>query len=279
MRGRRTAPSGRTAARMTPRPPAASASASAGARLVSARPSLPGARPRAERARSRTGIDGLHTCSSRRRDREIGAGRPTSGRSARDRRRGAATCSRRSGPARAPAHARSGHQRIRDSTPRRRRRVCAGVARPNNAPVVRQRARSRRAARRRGREASVPVGFIPASSAGWRARSSTTCRAEREGEAAYDDGSRLPRGVIGELEYQRLCGGVLACTSDPALSGRSDARGRGHAMRGVAGIPTRASRRDQRATALAGTRMRASICSPAAASPSRSSRPVGTRRW
>jgi dihydroorotase len=95
-----------------------------------------------------------------------------------------------------------------------------------------------------GRDARVPVGFMPAITHGLGGRELTDMAELRSlGAAGFTDDGRpvTDAGVMRRaLQYQRLCGGVLALhEEDPALSGRGAMHeGTVSALLGVAGIPS-----------------------------------------
>jgi dihydroorotase len=94
------------------------------------------------------------------------------------------------------------------------------------------------------REARVPVGFMPAITRGLQGSELTDMAELRKlGAAGFTDDGRpvTDAGVLRRaLQYQRLCGGVLALhEEDPALSGKGAMHeGVVSAMLGVAGIPS-----------------------------------------
>ena len=77
----------------------------------------------------------------------------------------------------------------------------------------------------------MPVGFLASITAGWPARELTEMAelARPARSASPTTAAVVAAGVMRRaLQYQRLCGGVLALhEEDPALSGRRHARGRG----------------------------------------------------
>jgi dihydroorotase len=120
----------------------------------------------------------------------------------------------------------------------------AVVAMPNTdptvdcAPVLRS---LREAARR---EARVPVGFLASVSLGLAGESLTEMAELRDAGALgfTDDGKPVQRAALlrKALQYQRLCGGVLALhEEDPSLSGTGVMHeGEVSARLGLAGIPS-----------------------------------------
>ncbi len=120
----------------------------------------------------------------------------------------------------------------------------AVVAMPNTdptvdcAPVLRS---LREAARR---EARVPVGFLASISVGLEGESLTEMAELRDAGALgfTDDGKPVHRAALlrKALQYQRLCGGVIALhEEDPSLSGAGAMHeGEVSARLGLAGIPS-----------------------------------------
>jgi dihydroorotase len=120
----------------------------------------------------------------------------------------------------------------------------AVVAMPNTDPVVDSAPILRSVRDAAARDARVPVGFLPAITRGLRGELLTEM-AELRAEGALgftDDGRPVERAGIMRraLQYQRLCGGVLALhEEDPSLSGRGAMHeGEVSALLGVAGIPS-----------------------------------------
>jgi dihydroorotase len=121
---------------------------------------------------------------------------------------------------------------------------CAVIAMPNTAPVVDSAPILGALLDAAAREARVPVGFMPAITRGL-AGSELTEMAELRslGAAGFTDDGRpvSDAGVFRRaLQYQRLCGGVLALhEEDPSLSGKGAMHeGVVSALLGVAGIPS-----------------------------------------
>jgi len=120
---------------------------------------------------------------------------------------------------------------------------CALIGMPNTDPVVDSAPILGALFDAAARDARVPVGFMPCITRGQAGRELTEMAELRAmGAAGFtDDG--LPvvdAGVMRRaLQYQRLCGGVLALhEEDPALSGRGAMHeGELSALLGVAGIP------------------------------------------
>jgi dihydroorotase len=121
---------------------------------------------------------------------------------------------------------------------------CAVIAMPNTDPVVDSAPILRSLRDAAARDARVPVGFLPAITRGL-AGAELTEMAELRTEGALgftDDGRPVASaGVLRRaLQYQRLCGGVLALhEEDPSLSGSGAMHeGEVSALLGVAGIPS-----------------------------------------
>ncbi len=121
---------------------------------------------------------------------------------------------------------------------------CAVIAMPNTSPTIDSAPILGALLDAAAREARVPVGFMPAITRGLQG-SELTDMAElrRLGAAGFTDDGRpvTDAGVLlRALQYQRLCGGVLALhEEDPALSGTGAMHeGVISAMLGVAGIPS-----------------------------------------
>jgi dihydroorotase len=121
---------------------------------------------------------------------------------------------------------------------------CAVVAMPNTDPVVDSAPILNALLDAAAREARVPVGFTAAITRGLGGRELTEMAELRAlGAAAFTDDGRpvADAGVFRRaLQYQRLCGGVLALhEEDPALSGAGAMHeGEVSALLGVAGIPS-----------------------------------------
>jgi dihydroorotase len=120
----------------------------------------------------------------------------------------------------------------------------AVIAMPNTDPTVDSAPvlRSLREAARR--EARVPVGFLAAVTTGLAGQALTEMAELRDGGALgfTDDGKPVHRAAMlrRALQYQRLCGGVLALhEEDPSLSGAGVMHeGEVSARLGLAGIPS-----------------------------------------
>ncbi len=127
---------------------------------------------------------------------------------------------------------------------------CAVVAMPNTDPVVDSAPGLRSLRDAAARDARVPVGFLPAVTRGLAGRELTEMDELRAlGALGFtDDGRpvagagmlRSARVMRRALQYQRLCGGVLALhEEDPSLSGAGAMHeGSVSALLGIAGIPS-----------------------------------------
>ncbi len=121
---------------------------------------------------------------------------------------------------------------------------CAVIAMPNTSPTIDSAPILGALLDAAAREARVPVGFMPAITRGLQGAELTDMAELRMlGAAGFtDDGKPVTdAGVFRRaLQYQRLCGGVLALhEEDPALSGRGAMHeGTVSALLGVAGIPS-----------------------------------------
>jgi dihydroorotase len=121
---------------------------------------------------------------------------------------------------------------------------CAVVAMPNTAPVVDSGPILGALLDAAAHEARVPVGFMPAITRGLNGVELTEMAELRSlGAVGFTDDGRpvADAGVFRRaLQYQRLCGGVLALhEEDPSLSGRGVMHeGVVSALLGVAGIPS-----------------------------------------
>jgi dihydroorotase len=121
---------------------------------------------------------------------------------------------------------------------------CALVAMPNTAPVVDDPSILGSLVERARHEARIPVGFMASITRGLSGAELTEMAALRDAGALgfTDDGKPvISAGILRKaLQYQRLCGGVIALhEEDPALS-RDGAMHEGavSARLGVAGIPS-----------------------------------------
>jgi dihydroorotase len=121
---------------------------------------------------------------------------------------------------------------------------CAVIAMPNTAPVIDSAPILGALLDAAAREARVPVGFMPAITRGLNGAELTEMAELRGlGAAGFTDDGRpvADAGVFRRaLQYQRLCGGVLALhEEDPSLSGKGAMHeGIVSAQLGVAGIPS-----------------------------------------
>ncbi len=121
---------------------------------------------------------------------------------------------------------------------------CAVVAMPNTDPVTDSPELLGALRRRASSEARVAVGFMAAITRGLEGHELTDMVALRDGGALgfTDDGRPVTdAGVLRRaLQYQRLCGGVLALhEEDPSLSGQGAMHeGTVSASLGIAGIPS-----------------------------------------
>jgi dihydroorotase len=121
---------------------------------------------------------------------------------------------------------------------------CGVLAMPNTDPVLDSAPLLRSLRDAAAREAHVPVGFLPAITRGLEGEQLTEM-AELADEGALgftDDGKPVKSaGMLRKaLQYQRLCGGVLALhEEDPSLTrGGAMNEGSVSALLGIAGIPT-----------------------------------------
>ncbi|HUE26560.1 MAG TPA: dihydroorotase [Solirubrobacteraceae bacterium] len=121
---------------------------------------------------------------------------------------------------------------------------CAVVAMPNTDPVVDDSSVLGSLVDRASREARVPVGFLASITHGLRGEELTEMAALADAGALgfTDDGKPVvSAGILRKaLQYQRLCGGVIALhEEDPALSGDGVMHeGAVSARLGMAGIPS-----------------------------------------
>jgi dihydroorotase len=121
---------------------------------------------------------------------------------------------------------------------------CGIVAMPNTAPVLDSAPLLRALREHAEREARVPVGFMPAITVGLAGAVLTEMAELRDaGALGFTDDGR-PVAAAGmlrrALQYQRLCGGVLALhEEDPSLSGEGVMHeGAVSARLGMTGIPS-----------------------------------------
>ena len=136
---------------------------------------------------------------------------------------------------------------------------CAVIAMPNTDPVVDDAAVLRSLIEAATRQARVPVGFLAAITRGLKGEELTEMAELRDAGALgfTDDGKPVVHaGTLRKaLQYQRLCGGVVALhEEDPGLSGDGAMHeGAVSARLGIAGIPSLAeSTMVARDAALAG---------------------------
>ncbi len=120
----------------------------------------------------------------------------------------------------------------------------AVIAMPNTDPVLDSAPLLRSLRDAAAREARVPVGFLPAITRGLAGEQLTEmAELRQEGALGFTDDGKPVRsaGMLRKaLQYQRLCGGVLALhEEDPTLSrGGAMHEGAVSAALGIAGIPT-----------------------------------------
>jgi dihydroorotase len=121
---------------------------------------------------------------------------------------------------------------------------CALLAMPNTDPVLDSAPLLRSVRDAAARDARIPVGFLPAVTRGMNGAELTEMAALREeGAAGFTDDGRpvVSAGMLRKaLQYQRLCGGVIALhEEDPTLSGKGAMHeGDVSAQLGVTGIPS-----------------------------------------
>ncbi len=121
---------------------------------------------------------------------------------------------------------------------------CGVIAMPNTNPVLDSAPLLRSLRDAAAREARVPVGFLPAITRGLQGEQlSEMAELRQEGALGFSDDGKPVRsaGMLRKaLQYQRLCGGVLALhEEDPTLSnGGAMHEGALSAALGIAGIPT-----------------------------------------
>jgi dihydroorotase len=121
---------------------------------------------------------------------------------------------------------------------------CALLAMPNTDPVLDSGPLLRSVRDAAGRDARIPVGFLPAVTRGMNGTELTEMAELREeGAAGFTDDGRpvVSAGMLRKaLQYQRLCGGVIALhEEDPTLSGKGAMHeGDVSAQLGVTGIPS-----------------------------------------
>ncbi|HWF55257.1 MAG TPA: dihydroorotase [Solirubrobacteraceae bacterium] len=121
---------------------------------------------------------------------------------------------------------------------------CAVIAQPNTAPVVDEAAVLRSLVQGARQQARVPTGFLAAITRGLKGQELTEMAELRDAGALgfTDDGKPVvSAGMLRKaLQYQRLCGGVIALhEEDPELSGEGVMHeGAVSARLGLAGIPS-----------------------------------------
>jgi dihydroorotase len=121
---------------------------------------------------------------------------------------------------------------------------CGVVAMPNTAPVLDSAPLLGALREQAEREARVPVGFMPAITCGLAGEALTEMAELRDaGALGFTDDGRpvVAAGMLRRaLQYQRLCGGVLALhEEDPSLSGHGVMHeGAVSARLGMEGIPS-----------------------------------------
>jgi dihydroorotase len=121
---------------------------------------------------------------------------------------------------------------------------CAVLAMPNTDPVVDSGPLLRSLRDAAATDARIPVGFMPAVTRGLKGAELTEMAELRtEGAAGFTDDGRpvVSAGMLRKaLQYQRLCGGVIALhEEDPSLSGKGAMHeGALSAQLGVTGVPS-----------------------------------------
>jgi dihydroorotase len=121
---------------------------------------------------------------------------------------------------------------------------CGIVAMPNTAPTLDDASGLQALRAQAERDARVPVGFMPAITRGLAGAELTEMAELRDaGALGFTDDGRpvVAAGMLRRaLQYQRLCGGVLALhEEDPSLSGHGVMHeGEVSARLGMAGIPS-----------------------------------------
>ena len=121
---------------------------------------------------------------------------------------------------------------------------CALIAMPNTLPVVDEASTLRSLTAAAERDASVPLGFLASITRGLGGRELTEMAELRDaGALGFTDDGRpvVSAGILRRaLQYQRLCGGVIALhEEDPALSGDGVMHeGAVSARLGLTGIPS-----------------------------------------
>ena len=121
---------------------------------------------------------------------------------------------------------------------------CAVLAMPNTDPPLDSGPLLRSVRDAAARDARIPVGFVPCVTRGMAGTELTEMAALRqEGAAGFTDDGRpvVSAGMLRKaLQYQRLCGGVIALhEEDPTLSGKGAMHeGDVSAQLGITGIPS-----------------------------------------
>ncbi len=121
---------------------------------------------------------------------------------------------------------------------------CGIVAMPNTSPTLDDAPGLKALQSQAERDAKVPVGFMPAITRGLAGEELTEMAELRDaGALGFTDDGRpvVAAGMLRRaLQYQRLCGGVIALhEEDPSLSGRGVMHeGAVSARLGMAGIPS-----------------------------------------
>ena len=146
-------------------------------------------------------------------------------------------------------HLRTPGQEHKESIETGTRAAAAGgfagvIAMPNTDPVLDSAPLLRSLRDAAAREARVPVGFLPAITRGLQGEQLTEmAELRQEGALGFsDDGKPVESaGMLRKaLQYQRLCGGVLALHEEDRTLSRGGAMNEGvvSAALGIAGIPT-----------------------------------------
>jgi dihydroorotase len=121
---------------------------------------------------------------------------------------------------------------------------CGVVAMPNTSPTLDDASQLRALREQAQRDARVPVGFMPAITRGLHGEELTEMAELRDaGAVGFTDDGRpvVAAGMLRRaLQYQRLCGGVIALhEEDPSLSGDGVMHeGAVSARLGMTGIPS-----------------------------------------
>jgi dihydroorotase len=121
---------------------------------------------------------------------------------------------------------------------------CAVLAMPNTDPPLDSGPLLRSVRDAAARDARIPVGFVPCVTRGMAGTElSEMAELRQEGAAGFTDDGKpvVSAGMLRKaLQYQRLCGGVIALhEEDPTLSGKGAMHeGDVSAQLGIAGIPS-----------------------------------------